>query len=132
MSDSAAEKLFPDHAWHDGQVACWLDTNFDDLRVFEVVGDPTTFKEICNSPGAPEIIKLYQPKPGQIVTLTFLDPETNEELMDQDTVVLNMCNPETELREGTRFIMDTTKTTYPGPLSYIAHCIGVSPDILNE
>ncbi len=117
------EERLPDHTWFDGQVASWEGQRFGYLNLFEVIVDPTSFREVVNSAGDDEIVELFEPQPGQNLKLTFLD--TEDQPLPQEPTVLDADNPTTIIPQSTRFEMDATGTTATGYLAYTCIAYGL-------
>lgn len=124
VSSDGLSRSYPDHAWFGGKVASWENRKDGFVWLFEVISDPQSFKEVVNSLGNPELIKLYNPQPGQVLNLTFLDGDNQP--LNREPVALDAYNPSVELQRGDRFIMDATSTTTLGYLAYTCFCKGIT------
>ncbi len=124
MTIEASRHFAPDYICLNGQLVGWEEhLESGDTLLLQKIIEPTTFCTRVVSPGHPEIISLFDPRPGQILRVTHIDERGRPK--PRDSIVLDINEPSMALRRADRAIMDATETTALGALAYTCLLKGV-------
>jgi len=120
---SGSLERFPDNAWFPGeQVASWEGSRFGYRALFEAIVDPSTFTEVCTSGGDDELIELYEPQEGSVLSLTLLDEDGTP---SNEPITLTESRPAAIIPGSTRFIIDASASSEP--FAYTCTLYGEKP-----
>jgi len=123
--EGLSSPTFPNNGWFEDKIASWEGVRFGYRCLFEVIGDPRSFKETLNSAGDDEIVELHEPTEGHRLRLTYLNPDGSiDETREQTT--LDASSPTVIIPGHTKYVMDATEPL-DNDLAYTCICLGEKP-----